>query len=120
MMQLVFSIESLLFGVFRDSDGSLHWSEYEGKKVKAAFPSEDGTRCIILLHSEASKKPRFENLFCVNPDGKRIWTAQLTDTHDCFGEAHMESDGLHAWSWSCYWTVFDPVDGHIVSQTFCK
>jgi len=120
MMQPIFSIQSELFAVFQASDGSLHWSEYEGKKVSGAFPFDDGARCIILLDSEASNEPRFENLFCVDHDGKRIWTAQLPDTHDRFIDAHMEPNGLHAWSWSCYWTVFDPVDGHIISREFGK
>ena len=121
-MEALFSIQPLLFAVFRDADGSIHWSEYDGKKVRAAFPSADGDRCIVLLDYEASRKARFENLFCVDTSGKTIWTAELphADYHDSFVEAEMAQDGLHAWSWSCYFTVFDPADGRIINRKFVK
>jgi hypothetical protein len=119
-MEVLFSIQPLLFAVFLDSDGSIHWSEYDGKKVTAAFPSADGARCVVLLDSQASPKPRFENLFCVDRSGKMLWTGELPDTHDCFIQAHMEPDGLHAWSFSGYWTVFDPADGHVIRREFGK
>ena len=32
-MEVLFSIQSRLFAVFRDADGSTHWSDYDGKKV---------------------------------------------------------------------------------------
>ena len=119
-MESVFAIQSRLFAVFRDFDGTLHWSDYGGQKVKAAFPSADGTRCVILLDPDVTMKPRFENLFCVDEDDKTIWTAPLPDTHDTFLDAKSEGDGLHAWSWSCYRIVFDPTDGRIISQVFTK
>jgi hypothetical protein len=119
-MDVVFSVEDRLFAVFRDADGSLHWSDYDGKKVIAAFPSDDGTRCVLLLARYPTSKPRFENLFCIDRSGKKVWIAELPQTHDRFMEAHMEPDGLHAGSWSSYWIVFDPADGHIISQEFTK
>ncbi len=119
-MEVLFSIQSQLFAVFRESDGSIHWSDYDGKKVKAAIPSDDGSRCVLLLARYPTSKPRFENLFCVDRSGKTIWIGKLPETHDLFVQAHMEPDGLHAWSWSCYWTVFDPVDGHVIRQEFGK
>ena len=62
-MEVLFSIQSRLFAVFRDADGSTHWSDYDGKKVSTAFPSDDGTRCVVLLDRVVPVKPRFENLF---------------------------------------------------------
>jgi hypothetical protein len=67
-MKVVFAIKSRLFAVFRDAAGSLTWSDYDGQKVKAAFPSSDGMRCNILLDPNATGKVRFENLFCVDRD----------------------------------------------------
>ena len=113
-MEVLFAIESRLFAVFRDADGSLRWSDYDGQKVRAAFPSSDGMRCNILLDPNATTKPRFENLFCVDRDGKMVWTAPLPQANDTFVDAQLEPDGLHAWSWSCRWIVFDPADGRII------
>jgi hypothetical protein len=53
--------------VFRDADGALHWSDYDGRKVKAAFPAPDGERCIVLLDHHLQLKGRFENLFLRRP-----------------------------------------------------
>jgi hypothetical protein len=49
-----------------------------------------------------------------------LWTGELPETHDRFIEAHMEPDGLHVWSFSGYWTVFDPADGHVIRREFGK
>jgi hypothetical protein len=119
-MDVVFAVEAARFTAFRAADGSMRWSDYDGKKVRAAFPSADGARCIILLARGEWAKPRFENLFCVDRDGKTIWTAPLPGTHDSFVEARMEPAGLHAWSWSGFRLDLDPVDGHVMSQEFTK
>jgi hypothetical protein len=119
-MEVLFSIQSRLFAVFRDADGSTHWSDYDGKKVSTAFPSDDGTRCVVLLDRVVPVKPRFENLFCVDRDGKTIWTAELPNTHDRYVEAKMESDGLHAWTRSGYYLTFDPADGRVIRRVFTK
>jgi hypothetical protein len=119
-MEVLFAIKSRLFAVFRDADGSITWSDYDGQKVKAAFPSSDGMRCNILLDPDATRKPRFENLFCVDRDGKTVWIATLPLTDDTFVGAEMGPDGLRAWSWSCYRIIFDPADGRIIEQVFTK
>jgi outer membrane protein assembly factor BamB len=119
-MDVVFAVEAARFTAFRAADGSMRWSDYDGKKVQSAFPSADGARCIILWDGDACAKPRFENLFCVDRNGKTIWTAPLPDTHDFFVEARMEPDGLHAWSWSGFRLDLDPADGHVMSREFTK
>jgi hypothetical protein len=119
-MDVVFSVQARLFAVFRDTDGSLRWSDFDGKKVNAAFPSDDGMRCILLLERDSTTKPRFENLFCVDRDGARLWTATLPDTRDRFVVARMEADGLHATSLSGYSVTFDPSDGRAVQYKFVK
>ena len=119
-MEVIFSIQSQLFAVFRDADGSTHWSDYDGKKVRAAFPADDGTRCVVLLDPEVPSKARFENLFCVDRDGKTMWTAELPNTHDRYMEAQLKSDGLHAWSWSSYYITLDPADGRVMRRVFTK
>jgi hypothetical protein len=119
-MEVIFSIQSRLFAVFRDADGSTHWSDYDGKKVSTAFPSDDGTRCVVLSHPDALVKTRFENLFCVDRDGKTVWTAELQDKHDRYVDANMESDGLHASTCSCYHMTLDPADGRVIRRVFTK
>ena len=119
-MEEMFSIPTRTFAVFRQPNGSLFWSDYDGQKVSVAFPSDDGQRCIVLLDSNDTRKPRFENLFAVDRHGKTIWKADLPDTHDTFLDAKLEPDGLWAWSWSSYRLLLDPVDGHIIQQVFTK
>jgi hypothetical protein len=119
-MDVLFSIEARLFAVFRDSDGSIHWSDYDGMKVSGAFPADDGTRCIVLLDSDVTMKPRFENLFCVDRQGKTVWIAELPNTHDRFVQAEMKPDGLHAWSWSSRYMTLDPADGHRIHYETIK
>lgn len=119
-MEVVFSIGQNQFKVSRAPDGALHWSDFDGKKVSAAFLAQDGSRCVVLLDPQVSKQRRFENLFCIDREGKIVWLGELPDTDDCFTDARMQPDGLHAWTWSCYWTVFDPTDGHIIRQVFTK
>jgi hypothetical protein len=119
-MEVLFSIERKLFAVFRDVDGFTTCSEYDGKKVRASFPSDDRMRCVLLLDPDATEKPRFENLFCVDGEGNTLWTGKLPQTHDRFISAHMEPDGLHAWSWSCRDVTFDPATGRVIREVFMK
>ena len=71
-MDTLFAVKSKQFAVFCDADGSVTWSDYDGNKVMAAFPLEGGSRCVVLLHPDASEKARFENLFCVDHDGASL------------------------------------------------
>jgi hypothetical protein len=119
-MEEAFSVRTRSFAVFRDPNGSLFWSDYDGQKVRAAFPSQDGNRCIVLLDPDATRKPRFENLFAVDRDGNVVWKANLPETHDAFLDAQLDSEGLSVWSWSCYRLLLDPSDGRTISQVFTK
>jgi outer membrane protein assembly factor BamB len=119
-MGVVFSVQAKLFAVFRDADGSVTWSDYDGNKVMAAFPLEGGSRCVVLLHPDASEKARFENLFCVDHDGKIVWTAELPETHDRDMDARMESGGLHAGTWSSHNMTLDPADGRVIRSNLVK
>src|SRR4051812_45889813 len=98
MMQgLGFKIPQLQFEVVRNLDASISWTDtYEGKKVRAALPINDWSCCIILLDADVSEKFTFKNLFCVDRQGNRIWTAKLPETHDAFVHMQMDEDGLHA------------------------
>ncbi len=119
-MEVLFGIQSQLFAVFRHSDGSITWSDYDGRRVEAAFPTDDGAHCILLLALHPAAHPRFENLFCVDREGKGVWTAKLPNTHDYFVHAHMEPDGLHATSWSGYAITFDIATGKTIRREFVK
>jgi hypothetical protein len=119
-MDTLFAVKSKQFAVFRDADGWVTWSDYDGNKVMAVFPLEGGSRCVVLLHPDALEKARFENLFCVDHDGKTVWTAELPETHDRYMDARMESDGLHAGTWSSHNMTLDPADGRVIRSEFVK
>ena len=117
----VFTIPRLRFEVARNADGSISWSDtYGGQKVRTALPLEGGSRCVILLDTDASKQAVFRNLFCVGQDGDTIWTADLPETHDAFVSVEMGADGLHANSWSGFRVTLDLVNGRAIGWEFTK
>jgi hypothetical protein len=119
-MDVVFSIQAKLFGVFRDSDGSIHWSDYDGQKVNAALPSAEGESCILLLYRDFMKRSPVSNLFCVDRGGNTLWKVELSEPRDPFVEARMEADGLHATSLGGRSLTLDPADGRVIECKFVK
>jgi outer membrane protein assembly factor BamB len=116
----VFSVPASHFHVFRAEDGTLHWQgSYEGITVIAARPLDDNSGCVVLLDPGAMPRSTFENLFCVDANGKVMWKAQLPQSHDAFVDLQL-TDALYANSWSGYRVKLDPATGKIVDQVFVK
>jgi hypothetical protein len=117
----LFSCEPALFLVFRRDDGSISWSDYDGKKVEVALPLPGGARCVILLDRFPPVRPKdFKNLFCITRDGTVVWTAKLYQTHDSFVEAELGEEGLIAGTWSCIRVTMNPQTGEVLSEVFTK
>jgi outer membrane protein assembly factor BamB len=116
----LFSCEAALFLVFRRDDGSISWSDYRNQKVKVALPLADGTRCIILLDPYL-KDGVFKNLFCIEPDGTVVWTAELPERpFDSFLSAKLGEEGLVAYAESGYSIAMSPETGEVIRTYFVK
>jgi hypothetical protein len=122
----LFSCEPALFLVFRRDDGSISWSDYDGKKVQVALPLPGGARCVILLNyslSDYSARYRdaaFKNLFCIERDGTVVWTAKLYQPIDRFVEAELGEEGLIAGTWRCIRVTMNPQTGEVLSEVLTK
>ncbi|HEY2951379.1 MAG TPA: hypothetical protein VGK40_02285 [Verrucomicrobiae bacterium] len=116
----VFFIPNRELAVFRAEDGAISWSgSYRGMKVASALPIDDA-KCLILLDRMASKQEVFENLLCIGRDGNVVWQAELPDQPDAFVEFEIKSDGLRAWTWSCWMLKLDLGTGRIIEREFVK
>jgi len=94
-MSVVFSSSRDGVVVSENADGSHSWpGRYNGALIKSAIPIGAGERCILLLDPDASQRPVFENLFCIDRKGKVIWVAQLPENPDVFVAAAPTSDGI--------------------------
>ena len=117
----LFSCEPALFLVFRRDDGSISWSDYDGKKVEVALPLPGGARCVIVLDRFPPIRPKaFQNLFCIERDGTVVWTAKLYDVHDSFVDAELGEEGLIAYTSSCFRVTMNPETGQVISDEFVK
>jgi hypothetical protein len=77
-------------------------------------------RCVILLQPDIQLHGAFENLFCIERDGSKRWTAALPETHDAFVEVRIVSGELRANSWSGYLLTFNRDSGQVIHQEFVK
>jgi outer membrane protein assembly factor BamB len=64
---------------------------------------------------------QFENLVALDPDGKKIWTAELPTNYpgDCYYEMRPGRP-LVAYSWQSYICKIDIDTGKIVDREFTK
>ena len=84
------------------------------------MPIDGESQCVILLDWMASKEPTFENLLCVDRDGRVIWKAELPQSHDFYSTFELSADGLHAFSFSCFRVKLDTKTGQILESQFTK
>ncbi len=78
-------------------NGVLSWSGlYDGMPVKLAIPLDDGRRCVLLLDPGANRKLVFENLFCLDSEGRQLWVAKLPSLPDVFLAVEMTNEGIRA------------------------
>jgi hypothetical protein len=120
-MSIVYSSPKHSIVVLRQADGSLLWSgRYYGMDIKAAVPTDDGKRCILLLDPDARQRSVFENLLCIDQEGSVIWTAKLPDRPDCFVAIDPREEGIWANSWSCFRVLIDKNSGAELERIFTK
>ena len=114
----VFSIPPKGFRVVRTEKETLEWEgNYEGTKVIAALPF--GSRCLILLDLVPGRSGSFQNLICVESDGKVVWRAQHLQSHDPFVGIHF-NEKLYANTYRGYRVRLDPQTGRILETEFVK
>jgi hypothetical protein len=83
-----------------------------------SLPDREG--CLVLLDWGATKKPTFENLLRVNPDGSIGWKAQLPDSHDAFTDVTQNGDRVDAHTWNGYLVDIDLKTGQTRNVRFAK
>ncbi len=88
--------------------------------IKQAIPLNNGNRCILLLDPDATKRPAFENLLCIDRKGTAVWVAKLPTSLDVFLDATITRDGLEAHTWSGMNVVLDQNTGAELKRTFVK
>jgi hypothetical protein len=120
-MDEVFSIPSMDFSVEKGPDGRFHARGcYRRMKVIAASPIDAESKCIILVDWMANDAFTFENLFCVDRDGRPIWVAELPGHHDSFVDFLLTKDTLHAHTFAGFHLTLDLATGRILDKEFAK
>jgi hypothetical protein len=109
---------------FRMSQKSL---EVNGKEVKFDFPIShivfvDNIFYILFDPLSDNKiSGQFHNLCGINIAGDIIWKAELPNTQpDCFLNIYLKDNKLHAYSFSAYDCIIDPVTGKVIYSELCK
>jgi hypothetical protein len=95
-------------------------SEYNGAAIKRAIPIEGGSRCILLLDPDASKRSVFEDLLCIDRSGRLVWMAGLPSNPDVFLEVALTSEGIVANTWSGLKILLDQRTGRELKRIFVK
>ena len=88
--------------------------------VLKVLPLATGDGCLVLLDSSATKKPTFENLFKVGPDGSIDWRARLPDSHDAFVGMIDRGDHIEARTWNGLRVEIDLENGQTRNARFVK
>jgi hypothetical protein len=68
--------------------------------IKFAVPIDGGKRCVLLLDPDANQRLAFDNLLCIDQQGKAIWTAKLPTSSDVFVYIDLMTEGIWANTWS--------------------
>jgi hypothetical protein len=120
MNNINYSIENSQLVVREPTSGKTIWSGgFEAPILQiVALPNLDG--CLVLLDPSTTKKPTFENLFKVGPDGKIHWKAQLPRSHDAFTRVIDLGDRMEAQTWTGQLVEIDLVTGKTRNQRFVK
>jgi len=120
-MSVIFSSSQCGIVVSRQADGSQSWSgQYNGTAIKSAFAIDGGRRCILLLDPDANKSSVFENLLCIDQQGKPIWTARLPTSSDVFVCIDPKAEGIWANTWSGFKVLIDEYSGAEIKRAFVK
>ena len=120
-MSAIFSSAQHGIVVSRQADGSQSWSEqYNGVAIKSAIPIDAGKRCILLLDPNANQRSAFENLLCIDQQGKPIWTAKLPTSSDVFVRIDPMAEGIWANTWSGFKVLIDERTGVELKRAFVK
>ncbi len=107
--------------VQRKDDGTVYWTgTFDGAPIKAALVLSAGSRCVILLDPDSSKANIFENLLCIDQEGRVLWRARLPGVPDAFTEAALTDEGVSAYSFSGFTVLIDPENGHEIRKLFVK
>jgi hypothetical protein len=94
--------------------------DYYGMPIKSALPIHGGAHCVLLLDPDASKAPAFENLICIDREGRVIWHAHLPTSPDAFLSIARIPEGILTKTWSGMSLVLDPVTGRELNRKFVK
>jgi outer membrane protein assembly factor BamB len=118
-MNMSFTLNGLV--VSQRPDGTYSWSgSYEGVAVKTAIPLGNGTNWIVLLDPDASQSPTFENLLCVDLQGRLLWKAKLPTYPDAYLSVTVCSGSIWAGTWSGFKVKLDPNTGTEIERIFVK
>jgi hypothetical protein len=93
---------------------------YEGAAISSAVLTDKGMNCVILLDPDASKASAFENLLCIDREGRIIWRARLPTNPDVFVSLAQTSQGILTKTWSGMSLVLDPLTGRELNRKFVK
>jgi hypothetical protein len=73
-----------------------------------------------LLDPEASQRPVFENLLCIDRREVPVWSAKLLDNPDFFVSADQTDAGISATTFSGWLVVLDQNTGIRLKRVFTK
>ena len=81
---------------------------------------QSGDGCLVLLEYNASRKPTFENLLRVRPDGTVVWRAELPQSHDAFVAVVDRGNRVEAHTWNGFRVEIDLDTGRTKNVRFVK
>lgn len=88
--------------------------------VLQILPLPAGGGCLVLLDPSGTKKPTFENLFKVGPDGSMHWKVHLPVSHDAFVSVIECGDRVEARTWNGQRVEIDLENGRTSNARFVK
>jgi hypothetical protein len=82
----------------------------------------DGAGQLVVFDWSADKRPRSENLVCLNAAGGVVWTAELPahTNPDCFVGVQLDGNTIRARTFSGYLVTLDHHAGKILTIKFTK
>ncbi|NML29630.1 hypothetical protein [Paraburkholderia antibiotica] len=120
-MSIIFSSVPSGVVVSQSKDGSYSWlGQYDGMSIKKAIPMGEGTCCVLLIDPDASNRSAFENLLCIDVNGRPTWIAELPTSPDVFLDVSLGSEGLIAHTWSGMQILLDTKSGIELDRKFNK
>ena len=120
MKRFDYFLENELLTIREVSSGNIVQCNAFEAPVLQVLPLSRVEGCLVLLDPSAIKKPTFENLFKVSPDGLVDWTVSLPLSHDAFVSVIDRGDYVEARTWKGQSVEINLANGQTRNVRFVK